>query len=182
MHKIFFTPGPSQLYPTVKNHLEQAFEENIGSISHRSNQFEELFSLTVENLRKLMHIPQKHHVFFLGSGTEAMERIIENCVEKESFHFVNGSFSKRFFITAQELKKEPQKIEVEFGEGFSLSTPNNPKIPNSTELICFTHNETSTGVMLPIEPIYQIKRNFPKSLIALDIVSSAPYADLDYSF
>src|SRR5258706_11076525 len=100
MNKIYFTPGPSQLYPTVRKHIDEALAEDIGSISHRGKKFEELFSQTVTNLRMLLKVPQTRRIFFLSSGTEAMERVIENCVKKESFHFVNGSFSKRFFDTA----------------------------------------------------------------------------------
>ena len=39
MKPIFFTPGPSQLYPTCQTHVEKAFEENIPSISHRGEKF-----------------------------------------------------------------------------------------------------------------------------------------------
>jgi len=179
MTKIFFTPGPSQLYPTVSTHIEEALENNIVSISHRSKQFEELFSLTVMNIRKLMNIPENYHIFFLSSGTEAMERVIQNCVEKESLHFVNGSFSKRFYETAGELGKDAKKIEVEWGKGFDFSLV---ETRHGVSLHCFTHNETSTGVMLPLKPIYAIKKQNSDKLIVLDIVSSAPYADVDFHY
>lgn len=178
MKKIFFTPGPSQLYPSLRKHLDGAFDANIGSLSHRSTQFQELFSETTANLRQLLRIPQSHHIFFLASGTEAMERVIENLVDKESFHFVNGSFSKRFYATAQELRRKPIKIEAALGKGFDFFEE---KIPASSELLCFTHNETSTGVMLSIEEIHRLKKMYPKKLVAVDIVSSAPYPALDFS-
>lgn len=180
MDKIFFTPGPSQLYPTVKKNIEEALEKNIGSISHRSMAFEEIFSTTISNLRNLMNIPASHHIFFLASGTEAMERILENCVEKQSLHVVNGSFSHRFFQMAKDLGKNPKKMDAELGEGYNASTMN-LELTNC-ELICFTHNETSTGVMQPLDPIYTLKQQYPEKLIALDIVSSAPYPKLDFRF
>ena len=146
MKKIFFTPGPSQLFPSVGEYIKQALSEDIASISHRSQKFEEIYYNTTISLKKLLDIPTKaYQVFFLSSATEAMERIIENCVEKYSFHFVNGAFSEKFFEIANDLKKEPMKNEVEDGQGFNFKTI---KIPKKTELICFTRNETSTGVSL----------------------------------
>ena len=54
------------------------------------------------------------------------------------------------------------------------------KIPKDTELICLTHNETSTGVSIPLQYINKLKQN-RNLLIALDVVSSAPYIKLDFS-
>jgi phosphoserine aminotransferase len=175
---VFFTPGPAQLYPTTKKHVQTALDTDICSISHRSKLFQEIFSTTIANIKKLFNIPKDYHVFFLSSGTEAMALTILNCVNKESFHFVNGSFSKRFFIIAQELRKQPKKMEVDFGKGFDLSNVN---IPESAEVVCFTHNETSTGVFTPLEEVYPLRERYPDKLFALDIVSSAPYANIDFA-
>lgn len=179
MKKIFFTPGPSQLYPTVAKHIINALAENIPSISHRGDKFHEIFQNTQNILRKLLKIPQGYKIFFLSSGTEAMERIIENTVGKFSLHFVNGAFSERFYQTAVELGKKPLKIETRLGNGFNFQTIN---IPAKTEVICFTHNETSSGVALPLPEIYFLKKKYPDKLVAVDTVSSAPYADVDYKF
>lgn len=176
MKQIFFTPGPSQLYPTVAQHIENAVKENILSISHRSEKFQTIFKDVVKDLRELLDIPKDYHVVFVASGTEAMERIIENTVEKNCFHFVNGSFSTRWYEMAKELDKNAKKHEVAFGKGFHVI----PFIPKNTELICFTQNETSSGVATNPNFIYKIARLNPNALIAIDIVSSAPYVDLDY--
>lgn len=192
MKNIFFTPGPSQLYPTSKRHLQQALREDIPSISHRSKKFQDIYDHTVSGLKKLLSIPDTHHIFFLSSGTEAMERVIENCVDKYSYHLVNGAFSKRFYKTAVELGKNAQKYEVPAGEGFKFSPSPHPSpsgrgtkgegiiIPNNAELVCITQNETSTGVQVPMRDVYFLNRKYPAKLIALDIVSSAPYVDIDY--
>ena len=220
MKQTYFTVGPSQLFPTVQHHLAEAIEQQIGSISHRSGKFEEIFSSTVTNLKKLLSIPENYSIFFLSSGTEAMERTIENVVEKHSLHFVNGAFSQRFFDTAIELGKQAKKIEVPLGEGFKLGEQKeregwqggkaadgaqprlnrgstdgkepltgprakslerqDPNISKTTELLCFTHNETSTGVMLPATHIASIKKQYPDKLVAIDTVSSAPYGAIDY--
>ena len=178
MKTIFFTPGPSQLYPTVKQHITKALDSNILSLSHRSKQFEAIFNHATSGIRTLLKVPQNYHIVFVTSGTEAMERIIQNCVEKYSFHVTNGSFGERFFVTADELQKSPQKYEVEWGKEFVY---NDIHIPKQTELICFTQNETITGFAIDMNDIYQYRENYPDALIAVDIVSSAPYVAIDYA-
>lgn len=178
VNKVFFTPGPSQLYPTVADHMRVALEAGIFSISHRSKEFEAIFAETTDELKRLLGIPDSHSIFFAGSATEWMERILENCVQKTSFHFVNGAFSKRFFEIAQELKKEPHVLEVPAGQSFDFEQAS---IPSDTELICCTHNETSTGVALPMESIYALKERYPEALVVVDIVSSAPYVTIDWA-
>ena len=66
MDNIYFTVGPSQLYPTVKKHLKNAIEEDIFSISHRSQQFQDIFESAVSNIKKILGIPAEWNIFFLG--------------------------------------------------------------------------------------------------------------------
>jgi phosphoserine aminotransferase len=54
-------------------------------------------------------------------------------------------------------------------------------VPAETELIALTHNETSTGVSLPLDYIYDLKIKNPNALLAVDAVSSLPYPDFDYT-
>ena len=175
---IYFTVGPTQVHPETEAYVHDALESGVCSISHRGKTFAELFARTVASVKKLLNVPEGFHVFFLGSATEGIERVIENCVREKSFHLVNGAFSARFFETAQELKKRPEKVEVAKGQGFDFSSLT---VPAEAEMVCVTHNETSTGVALDMQDIYTLKRKYPEKLFALDIVSSAPYVDIDYS-
>lgn len=179
MKKVFFTPGPSQLYPTVTKHIGIALRDNIASVSHRGELFHEIYENTQISLRKLLKIPRKHRIFFLSSGTEAMERIIENTVGSTSTHFVNGAFSERFWQIASSLGKKATKIVASEGAGFNLA---GVKIDKNTELVCFTHNETSTGVTTALSDIYKIKKENRDILVAVDTVSSAPYANINYKY
>ena len=117
---INFTPGPSQLYFTVEDHVRRAFRDGIPSLSHRSKKFEGIYRETVDGLRALLGLPSEYQIFFTGSATEIWERTIQNLVDKNSFHFVNGSFSKRFFEIAQQLQINPAKIEAAPGKAFAV--------------------------------------------------------------
>jgi phosphoserine aminotransferase len=177
-NKTYFTPGPTELYPEVKNFISQALLENVCSINHRSKEFMEIYKSTTDSLKLLLSIPDNYNIFFLSSATECMDRMIQNTVEQRSFHFVNGAFAERFYKTAVELNKKAEKCEVPLGESFNFDKIN---IDNNPELICITQNETSTGVAINPENIYDLKKSFPDSLIAVDIVTSAPYINLDYN-
>ncbi len=176
-HHVTFTPGPSQLYFTVADHVKQAFKEGVPSLSHRSERFEQISKETTDGLRELLKVPSDYHIFFTGSATEIWERIFQNLVEQTSFHFVNGSFSKRFHETGLQLNKNPRKAEAAAGNGFD----DDFTVPEGTELIAVTHNETSTGVSVPIGWINQLKEKNPETLVAIDAVSSLPYPDLNYN-
>jgi phosphoserine aminotransferase len=175
--KINFTPGPSQLYFTVENHVRQAFKDGVPSLSHRSKTFEQISKEATDGLRQLLDIPSTHFIYFTGSANEIWERILQNLVAEHSFHFVNGSFSKRFYEIGTLLNKKPVKLEAEFGMGFS----DIPSINASTELIGVTHNETSSGVVTAPEFIYALKNKYPDALMAVDAVSSLPYPSFDFT-
>lgn len=171
-----FTPGPSQLYFTVEDHIRKALREGIPSLSHRSKLFEKIFIDTTTGLRQLLNIPENFYIVFTGSATEIWERIIQNLAVEESLHFVNGNFSKRFYETALQLRKKPKAIAVEEGNGFLSAEPD-----STTELIALTHNETSTGVSLPMEFIHSFREKSPQALVAVDAVSSLPYPAFDFT-
>ena len=178
MKQLFFTPGPSELYFTVENHIKKALSEQIPSISHRSSQFQSIFQEAEENLRTLLSLPDNYHVFFTGSASEIWERIIENLVAQHSYHYVNGAFSERFYQIAQELGRSAVAQTADEGRCAIVEVN---KIPAETELIAITQNETSTGAAQPLEDIYKIRKAHPDKLIAVDAVSTLPYLALDYS-
>jgi len=174
--KINFTPGPSQLYFTVEDHMRKAFREGIPSLSHRSKAFEGIYKEATEGIRTLLNIPSHFHIVFCGSANEIWERIGQNLVEDHSHHLVNGAFSKRFYEITGQLGKHPTKTDADMGKGFDSGI----SIPSS-ELIGLTHNETSTGVSLPLDFIHGFRSTCPDALIVVDAVSSLPYPDFDYT-
>lgn len=178
MNDIYFTPGPAELYYTIEDHVKSAFKEQVPSISHRSKAFQNIYQETTENLKQLLNLPEGYHVFFTGSATEIWERLIQNCVGKHSYHFVNGSFSNRFYDAALKLNKSALASDFRPGTAPVVELDN---IPEYTELIACTLNETSTGVTQPLEDIYRIRDHAPDKLLVVDAVSIMPYPDIDYN-
>ncbi|KXX72422.1 aminotransferase class V-fold PLP-dependent enzyme [Flammeovirga sp. SJP92] len=178
MKKFHLTAGPSELYFTVEQHIQQALKENVAVISHRSGAFQEIFSFTVKQVKEMLGVPEDYHVVFTGSATEVWERLAQDCIAQKSAHFVNGSFSERFHAFAEAWGHQTQKIEKPLGEGFSEE---DFKIDVDVDLISITQNETSTGVQFPVEDIYKIREENPEALITVDAVSSIPYLEIDFT-
>lgn len=177
MKRLFFTAGPSQLYPTVPSYIAAAIDNQVPSWSHRGREFAELFTSVRLGLKKLLGVPGEYEVLFFSSATEIWERLIQNCVDTTSFHFVNGEFGHRFRWTAQRLGRNPLAVEVPQGEFFDLKKT---QVPNHVELIAITHNESSSGVAWTPEEIEYVADANPDALIAVDGVSSIPYPALPY--
>lgn len=175
MNHLFFGVGPSQLYPTVQRHVHDAFSQHLLSISHRSDSFTHVYARTQAALHALLGIPNSHRIFFLSSGTEAMERIIQNGSAVNTMHIVNGAFSQRWHTIATQLGRNAHAHAALTRENLT------PTVPSETELLCITHNETSIGLSWPEPDITHLAQQHPHTLIAVDIVSSAPYAHLDYA-
>lgn len=177
MKNKYFTVGPAPLYPSCQFWTNKFYDIGLASESHRSPLFQSIYQELDENLRSLMNIPKTHSIFIASSGSEIFERIIQNCVENSSFHFVNGAFSKKFLGYANRLKISTQYQKIEDGMAFSSL----PSIENQVELIAITHNETSTGIKNTEQFIHSIKDAHPRKILAVDTVSSAPFVNLDYT-
>lgn len=171
----YFTVGPSQLHKNYPAYMQAALEMEIGSINHRGSQFIQLHDELSRNIKKLLGVPENYHLFFNGCATEWMERIIQNTSQKTTLHLVCGAFSNKFYSIAKQLGRDAYKIDVQADYSFS---PDQLPSDFKPELVCLTHNETSSGVVLPEHFIQAIKAKYPTSLLALDVVSSAPTTEI----
>ena len=176
--KKYFTVGPTELSDGILDYYKDAIENNLFSVSHRSPEFEEINSRTVTSLKMLLGIPDDFYVLFLSSATECMERSIQNLVSEKSYHFINGWFAQRYYDIAKALGKNPECVKSDFGKSFDYD---GVTIPEGTEMICITHNETSTGTVFNTEKIYELKQANPHIIIAIDAVTSLPFYAFDYS-
>ncbi len=168
MKKIYFTPGPSELFFTVEEHIKSGLKNHIYSISHRSNEFKIIYESCVLNLKELINIPDGYHVSFLSSANEIWERLIQNLVLEDSGHFINGSFSQKFyeFSLLNNINAKSYLFDKE-----EYSTDN---LSDTHELLSLTLNETSTGIMCNKKKISDIRSKAIKSIISLDCVSGLP--------
>lgn len=177
MHNIYFTPGPSSLYYTVEQHIKKALRSGIASISHRSEQFKDIYRLADSHLRELLNLPPNYTVLFTNSATEVWDLTTESLITDTSLHVVNGAFSEKFYKVAKNAGKNTLLVESDWGQL--------PQIPQNlvkqADHIALTHNETSTGVAMPLDTIYKVREQNPDAIISVDAVSSLPYLNIDYT-
>jgi phosphoserine aminotransferase len=178
MASVYFTPGPAQLYPTVEKHLQQALASQVLSQSHRSQGFKDLYKRAVAALKELFNLPSGYEIYFTGSATEIWERSLQSLTARHSFHLVNGSFSGKYLEHAEWLGRDAAAHQVPFGQGFDRTQV---QVPAQAELIGLAHNETSSGVCTPVSDIHALKARYPEPLLSVDMVSGAPYAQLDFN-
>ncbi|MGJ3235053.1 aminotransferase class V-fold PLP-dependent enzyme [Marivirga sp.] len=165
--KYNFYPGPSKIYPQVARYFQEAMELGILERNHRSASFEELFSKTKTLLKSKLNIPLDYEIVMVSSATECWEIIAQSFVKKDSLHFFNGAFGKKWWSYAQKIHSKSE------GVAFGLDElPLFQEINKHPELIALTHNETSNGTAIPEDFQKEIRNQFPDSLVAYDATSS----------
>ena len=174
--KLFFTPGPSQLFFSFEYHFKRAIFKDIPSVSHRSKKFSKILQGTTEALVNLLKLPKEYDILYVNSANEAWDRMIQNLVIHSSHHFINGAFSKKFYDFALSYNMSSTKTQVEDGQHFKDFS-----IPEKCELIGITKNETSVGYSFTESEIAKLRKNNPHLILALDVVSSAPVLLTDFS-
>ena len=174
---IYFTVGPSQIHEAAQSLIKQRGIIDILSLSHRSSDFSHLYREVTRKLRALLRIPESHHIFFLSSANEAWERVIQNTVAKKSSHYTTGAFGVRFAQIAAELGRDTYVHTTAPYQPIDFASLG---CPPDAEVACFTHNESSTGLVIPLPHLYGFKKRYPHALLALDTVSSFPYAGVDF--
>lgn len=160
-----FTVGPVACYPEVLQEMSRQM------YSHRSDEYKQMHSETVELLQDL--IETQNSVFlFSSTGTGFMEAAIRNCVHKKILCCVNGSFGKRFAQVATTNGKEVEVINAPLGKPILVDILDDAllKLPE-IEAVAITHNETSMGLINPLPDLADIVNKHDK-LLFVDAVSS----------
>lgn len=166
-----FTVGPVACYPEVLEEMKRQM------FSHRSEEYKELHRETVELLQRFMET--KNQVFlFSSTGTGFMEASVRNCVDEKMLCCVNGSFGKRFVEVGISNGKKVETIEPPLGEPV---TPDmlNAKLTQcpDIEAVAITHNETSIGLINPLEKLVEVVKKHGR-LLFVDAVSSLGGVDV----
>ena len=160
-----FTVGPVACYPEVLEAMGQQM------VSHRSEEYKKLHVETVEMLQRFLET--KNEVFlFSSTGSGFMEASVRNCVNKKMLCCVCGSFGKRYAEVATANGKQVETLKVPLGEPIlpDLLDQKLSEIPD-VEAVSITHNETSVGLINPLEKLAEVVKKHDK-LLLVDAVSS----------
>jgi len=141
-----FGSGPSKVRQEAVDALAAAAPTFLGT-SHRQAPVRSLVGRIRAGLAELFDLPDGYEVA-LGNGGSTLfwDLATFSLIERRSQHLVFGEFSAKFAAaaTAAPHLDEPQVVAAPFG-----SHPD-PEPDSAVDLYALTHNETSTGVMLPV--------------------------------
>jgi len=160
-----FTVGPVACYPQVLEAMGQQM------VSHRSEEYKKLHVETVELLQRFLGT--ENEVFlFSSTGSGFMEASVRNCVNKKMLCCVCGSFGKRFAEVGVSNGKQVETIEMPLGEPVTADLLDQKLSENpDVEAVSITHNETSVGLINPLEKLAEVAKKHDK-LLLVDAVSS----------
>jgi aspartate aminotransferase-like enzyme len=164
-HKRLFIPGPTEV--TVEN-LAALARPQIG---HRSADFTELYGRVVARLRRLLETEGRVFLFTCSS-TGVWEAAIRNCVRRRVLCCTQGAFSDRWLDVARANGKEADALQVDWGRAITAEMIDRKLAGGGYDAITVVHNETSTGVMNPLDRIAEVLRRHPDVLFLVDAVSS----------
>ncbi|WP_315079650.1 alanine--glyoxylate aminotransferase family protein [uncultured Clostridium sp.] len=166
MHKKLFIPGPVEVREDV---LEKMATPMIG---HRSKDASILQRRISDNLRKLFYT-NSEILLSTTSGSGLMEGAIRCCTAKRAAVFSVGAFGKRWYDMAVNNNVPADLFSVEMGQSIDPTEVEKALSTGKYDLVAVTHNETSTGVMNPVDEIGEIVKKYPDVVLIVDTVSSA---------
>ena len=160
-----FGCGPSKIRPEALAALASSGTSILGT-SHRQKPVKNVVKGVREGLHSLFNLPEGYEVILGNGGSTAFWDIATlNLIENRSQHLVFGEFSSKFATASKEAPflGEPSVIKSEPG-----SHPTSVA-EAGIDLYALTHNETSTGVSMPIiRP-----SNIGDALVVVDATSAA---------
>lgn len=175
-----FGSGPSKIPAAAVEALAAAAKGPLGT-SHRQAPVRSIVGRLRSGLAELFKLPQGYEVVLGNGGSTAFWDIATFClVERRSQHLAFGEFSSKFAaaVAAAPWLEEPDIIESPVGS-HPLA-----EAREGIDLYAFTHNETSTGVMMEIR---RPEGAQVSSLVAVDATSAvaglrveAPQFDVYY--
>ena len=144
-----FGSGPSKVRPEQLAALAASGAAYLGT-SHRQAPVRSLVRRVREGLAELFRLPDGYQVVLGNGGTTAFWEVAAfGLVRKRSSHLAFGEFSSKF---AQVTRAAPWLDEPAVIESPPGSHPQ-PRAERGVDTYALTHNETSTGVAMPIHRV-----------------------------
>jgi phosphoserine aminotransferase len=141
-----FGSGPSRVRAAQLEQLAGPGAALMGT-SHRQRPIRELVARLKGGIGELLSIPDGYEVVLGNGGTTAFWDAATCCLVRErALHLVYGEFSAKFgrCTAAAPFLADPVLVQAEPGDAPQ------PTSDPSADVITWTHNETSTGVMVDV--------------------------------
>jgi aspartate aminotransferase-like enzyme len=161
-------PGPTPLPPQVEAALRRPM------INHRGAAFADLQKRIVARLQQVFETTNDI-LIFPASGTGGLEAALVNVLSPGDRVLAcsAGAFGERFAEIAAAFGARVDQVSFPWGAAIDpASVAEKLRAAPDTRAVLVTHNETSTGVLQPVEAIAQAVREHSNALVIVDAVSS----------
>lgn len=156
---LLLNPGPVPVTDAVRESMDAPM------VSHRSADFEDVYARAQSGIEYVFEhsTPDGSASDAAGTGlvlngtaSLGMEAAVSNLVdpEDEVVALVNGKFGRRFARIAERYA-DTTRIEAEWGGCFDLDAIE-AAVTDDTALVTMVHNETSTGILNPVEAVGEL--------------------------
>src|SRR5215217_9354223 len=159
-----FGCGPSKVRPEALARLAE--RSDLMGTSHRQAPVRDLVREVRTGLGELFSLPDGYEIALGNGGTTAFwEAATAWLVRERALHLAYGEFSSKFAkaTAAAPFLSDPVVIEAEPGDAPA------PVADPNADVIAWAHNETSTGVMVPVDR----PEGSGESLVLIDATSGA---------
>jgi phosphoserine aminotransferase len=146
-----FGCGPSKVRPEALARLASEGAALMGT-SHRQRPVKALVGEIRGGLRELFSAPEGYEVALGNGGATAFwDAAACGLIERRSLHLTYGEFSSKFAQVAREAPflEEPVLVTAEPGDAPDPAQVNVAE--TGADVVGWAHNETSTGVMVPVQ-------------------------------
>ena len=181
MYKKLFIPGPTH----VRDEILQA--QTAPMIGHRAKEYSDLQAAVTPKLQEMLYTQQRVYLY-ASSSSGVMEGSVRQASTKRVLTTVCGAFSKRWHQMVVANGVPCDKLEVPMGQAITvelvdeaLARPALLGTGDEYDAITLVMNETSTGVMNPIQEISELLHDkYPDILILVDAVSAMAGAKIEF--
>src|ERR687891_128004 len=165
-----FGSGPSKVRPADVEALAATGTRYLGT-SHRQATVRFMVAAMRNGVSELLSLPDGYEVALGNGGTTAfLDAATFGLIDQRSQHLSFGEFSSKFAACAAAAPHLGDPEIIESAPGTVPQSKANPDV----DAYCFTHNETSTGVAMPL-----VRPEGAGGLVLVDATSAAGGLRLD---
>jgi aspartate aminotransferase-like enzyme len=174
VYKKLFIPGPTH----VREKILQA--QAAPMLGHRSKEYADLQAEVTPKLQQMLYTQQRVYLY-ASSSTGVMEGSVRQASRKKVLNTACGAFSKRWGQITAANGVPCDKVEVPMGQAITPELVDEALAKGDYDAITVVMNETSTGLMNPVEDIAALVREkYPDVLILVDAVSCMAGAKIEF--
>lgn len=167
-----FGSGPSKVRPEQLAALSAA--SDLFGTSHRQAPVKNLVGRVRDGVKTLFSVPDGYDVILGNGGSTAFwDAAAFGLIDQRSLHLTYGEFSAKFASCVQKNPFVGDPIIVKTDPGSAPAPQSDP----SVDVIAWAHNETSTGVSVPV----QRPDGSGDALVVIDATSGAGGLPVDIS-